>query len=467
MTLSFYNSLSRKLEEFKPIEAGTVRMYSCGPTVYNYVHIGNLRAYVFNDLLKRYLKFSGYSVKHTMNITDVDDKTIRDSQKEGRKLTEFTQFYTEAFLEDLKTLFIEAPDDLPHATQEIDEMVSMIKALIEKGHAYQSDNGDVYFKISSFDDYGELANLKKANLKANAGGRLNAADEYSKENANDFALWKGYTKGDGDVFWDTDLGKGRPGWHIECSAMSTKYLGKSFDIHTGGVDLLFPHHTNEIAQSECAHGANFVNYWLHNEHLIVNGRKMSKSLGNFYTLRDLLEKGHKPVAIRYELLKTHYRQRLDFQEDNLASNLSTVEKFTDFIDRLTDVSSDATWLALDERLAGAEMSFKQSMDNDLNISGGLAAIFEFMNDINRNFNKLGKEDAHKVIALMKRFDTVLGVMQSSESKSLDAEVEALIKERAEARKAKDFARSDQIRDDLLARGIELIDTPQGTKWKKR
>jgi len=466
MTVKFHNSLTRELQEFTPIVDGEVSVYSCGPTVYNYVHIGNLRAYVFNDLLRRYLKYRGYAVKHVMNITDVDDKTIRDSQKEKKSLKEFTEHYTEAFFNDLKILNIEIPEHLPRATDEIADMAAMIKTLVEKGHAYKTDKGDFYFKISTFADYGRLANIDLENLKKNATGRLNTEDEYDKESANDFALWKAYDEKDGDVYWETEIGKGRPGWHIECSVMSTKYLGQPFDIHTGGIDLLFPHHTNEIAQSECALDSKFVNYWLHNEHLIVNGRKMSKSLGNFFTLRDLLQKGHDPMAIRYELLKTQYRQRLDFQEDNMQQNVQTVGKFTDFLDRLNDVSQGTGWTGVAELAKKAEADFMAAMDNDLNISGGLAALFEFMNGVNRHIDELNVDDARQVRAAMEGFDTVLGIMGKREHGELESEVQALISEREEARKAKDFARSDEIRDQLLEMGIELKDTPHGTKWKK-
>ena len=296
--LKFYNTLGRKKQEFKPIKKGEVTMYTCGPTVYSYVHLGNLRAMVFYDLVRRYFKYKGYKLKHVMNITDVDDKTIRDSQKEGKSLKEFTEFYTKSFLDDLKTLNIEIAEVIPKATEEISGMVELIEILLDKGIAYKVDNGDIYFSIAKFKDYGKLALINPDKLKKNADGRLNNADEYDKEDARDFALWKSYDEKDGDVFWETSIGKGRPGWHIECSVMSAKYLGQPFDIHMGGVDLIFPHHTNEIAQSESAYDKKFCNYWMHNEHLIVNGEKMSKSLGNFYTLRDLLDKGYDSKAIK-------------------------------------------------------------------------------------------------------------------------------------------------------------------------
>ena len=313
--LKLFNTLTRKIKVFKPIKKNKVGMYSCGPTVYNFAHIGNLRAYVFADILKRYLKYGGFKVKHVMNITDIDDKTIRDSQKKGQTLREFTEFYTKAFIEDINSLNIEMPDILPKATKHIPEMASLIKKMLKNGSAYKS-KGSIYFNISKFKKYGELAQLEKRNLKQNASKRLNISDEYEKEEVNDFVLWKAWQKKDRDIFWETEIGKGRPGWHIECSAMSMKYLGESFDIHTGGADLVFPHHTNEIAQSEAATGKKFVNYWTHNEHLLVKGKKMSKSLGNFYTLRDIQEKGYNPLLLRLILLKTHYRKILDFSFDD-------------------------------------------------------------------------------------------------------------------------------------------------------
>ena len=306
----FYNSLTREKEVFKPINANEVGMYSCGPTVYNYAHIGNFRAYIFSDLLRRVLEDYGYNVKLVMNLTDVDDKTIKNSKENHISLNDYTKKYKEAFFEDIKTLGIKKATVNPAATDHIKEMIDIIELLKKNGHTYESD-GSVYFKISTFPQYGELANLDKQELLDGASGRV-LNDEYDKENASDFVLWKAYTEDDGDVYWDSPFGKGRPGWHIECSAMSCKYLGKHFDIHTGGVDNKFPHHENEIAQNEAAFNEKFVNYWLHCEHLIVDGEKMSKSKGNFYTLRDLLDKGLSPEAIRYSLINSHYRKQLNF-----------------------------------------------------------------------------------------------------------------------------------------------------------
>ena len=464
--LRFHNTLTRKKEEFKPLISNEVKMYSCGPTVYNYAHIGNFRSFIFVDLLRRYLKYKGFKLNHVMNITDVDDKTIRDSLKDGKSLQEFTQHYTAEFLSDLKTLNVEIPEVMPKATDHIPEMVELIKTLKEKGNAYER-NGTTYFSISSFKDYGKLANLDTENLKKNADGRLNSSDEYEKDDARDFALWKPWEESDGDVFWETDIGKGRPGWHIECSAMSTKYLGETFDIHTGGVDLVFPHHTNEIAQSECAHCKTFVNYWLHNEHLFVNGEKMSKSAGNFFTLRDLLEKGYSPMAIRYQFIASHYRQQLNFTEDALKQTPQTLQRFYDFIDKLESLSAGEENSNVSDLITVAKKGFEESMDDDLNISGALAAIFDFMREINKlmSENKIGKSNAKDVLHLMNEFNQVLGVFDH-EKGEIAEEVEALIEQRQEARKNKDFAAADKIRDDLKEKGIILEDTKDGVKWKK-
>ncbi len=466
MTLKFYNSLTQQVEEFKPITPGEVRLYACGPTVYNYAHIGNFRAYVFADLLRRYLRYKGFRVKHVMNITDVDDKTIRDSQKEGKPLRAFTDFYLEEYLKDLDSLHIERPDLMPRATDEIDSMVRMIEALLEKGHAYRSEKGDIYFKINSYDQYGKLINLDLSKTKQNADGRLSNVDEYDKENANDFALWKAHDADDGDVFWETSIGKGRPGWHIECSAMSTNYLGESFDIHVGGIDLKFPHHTNEIAQSECTYGVKFVNLWMHNEHLLVNGQKMSKSLGNFFTLRDLLEKGYHPLAIRLELLKSHYRQRADFREDNLKSNVKILEKFEACQSQLRASEGATSWVGLEACIREAQGGFEKALDNDLNISEALAALFEFVTELNKNMEEIGAEDAKRALRAFEAFNSVLGVLDYTSDVAIDEEVEKLIEERQQARKDKNFGRADEIRDELFAMGVELKDTPEGVTWKK-
>jgi cysteinyl-tRNA synthetase len=336
MSLKLYNTLTRKKEAFKPIKKGKVGMYVCGPTIYSFAHIGNFRAYMSADILRRWLKFKGFGIKQIMNLTDVDDKTIRDSKRKGISLSKFTAKYSKIFFEDLDTLNIERAERYPKATDHIKEMAALVNALMKKGLAYRGKDA-IYYSIEKFKDYGKLAHLEKAQLKP--GARVKQ-DEYDKEHAHDFALWKLWDKDDGNVFWNVEIGgkpsKGRPGWHIECSAMSMKYLGPTFDIHTGGVDLIFPHHQNEIAQSEGATGKPFVRYWLHNEHLLVNGEKMSKSAGNFYTLRDLIKKGHDAMAIRYQLLATHYRQKLNLTDDALKAAKQAVDRLTDFVANARD-----------------------------------------------------------------------------------------------------------------------------------
>lgn len=465
MGLRVFNSLSKKIEDFVPLVPGQVGFYCCGPTVYNHVHIGNLRAYLFQDLFKRYLEYSGFEVNHVMNITDVDDKTIRDSRAAGRNLGEFTDFYTKAFISDLQVLGVKPANHMPKATDTIKEMVEIIKELLKSGHAYQAESGDIYFKISSFDNYGQLANIEKLQLKANASGRMVQADEYEKENASDFALWKAYDEQDGDVFWETELGRGRPGWHIECSAMSRKFLGDTFDIHAGGIDLLFPHHTNEIAQSECATGKPFVRYWLHNYHLIVNGKKMSKSLGNFFTLKDLLDKGYDPQVIRFELLKVHYRTQLDFREDGLIQGAQTLSKYWELMEKLEEPKKGANWSDLDELINRSDQEFRSAMDDDLNISSALAVTFDFVNQVNKNLEKLSSKDRARAKALLEGWNSVLGVIERDYGELSD-QCKQLISERESARAAKDFKRSDEIRDKLIELGILIKDTPSGTKWRR-
>lgn len=467
MALRFFNTLTRTIEEFKPIVPGEVRMYTCGPTVYGFAHIGNFRTFMFEDLLRRYLKYRGYKLTHVMNLTDVDDKTIRESRAEGTPLAEYTARYKKAFFEDLDALHIERAEFYPEATTHIPEMVQLIKKLLDKGIAYRSGN-DIYFSIAKFPDYGKLAHMDLESLRAGASQRT-ASDEYEKEQVSDFALWKGWDESDGDVYWETEIGKGRPGWHIECSAMSTKYLGEHFDIHSGGVDNMFPHHENEIAQSEAANDQKFVNYWLHAAHLIVEGRKMAKSFGNFFTVRDLLAKGYPAVAMRYLLLSTHYRASLNFTFDGLEGAKSAIQRLRDFYENVQVAAKEGVATGkVDEYVERAKTQFVEGLDDDLNISPALAAIFDFVRDVNRLIVEEGisNADALKVKSAMDGFDSVLAILKKEEV-SLDAEVEGLIKERNEARKARNFKRSDEIRDQLLAMGIVLEDTPQGTVWKKR
>ncbi len=483
--LRIYNTLTKRVEEFKPLHGNDVGFYSCGPTVYNFAHIGNFRSFIFYDLIKRYLKFRGYKVKHVMNITDVDDKTIRDSQKEGVSLKEFTELYTRYFLEDLKTLNIELPDVMPKATEHIEDMVALIKRLMDKGYAYKGEDGSIYYDVSKFKDYGKLSGIKLDELKS--GARVKQ-DEYAKNQAQDFALWKAYSEKDGDVFWNTPLGKGRPGWHIECSAMSMKYLGESFDLHSGGIDLVFPHHENEIAQSEAATGKQFVKYWVHPEFLQVDGKKMSKSLGNFFTLRDLLKKGYDPMAIRYLLISTHYRQQLNFTMDGLKSAENTVNKLRDFMKQILLVSRPSPESKeVSDLIKDTEKKFIEKMDNDLNISEALAVLFKFVNSINKIILKgeLSKVDAQKVKDFMLRIDSVLGlklgdvqvnVVTSEQQVSLDEinallsninneNIEKLLAIRNYFRSRKNFKTADMIRDKLNKLGVKITDLKTGSHWE--
>jgi cysteinyl-tRNA synthetase len=452
---------------FNPLEAGKVKMYTCGPTVYDYAHIGNFRAFLFEDLLKRWLIHRGFQVTHVMNLTDVDDKTIKGSQKQGLPLRQFTDFYIKAFFEDIKALNIQPADVYPRATDHIAEMVALIKTLMAKGYAYRGEDGSIYYAISKFSDYGKLSKIKTGELKA--GARV-SQDEYAKEEAQDFALWKAWTPEDGDVYWETELGKGRPGWHIECSAMSMKYLGETFDIHCGGVDNMFPHHENEIAQSEAATGKKFVDYWLHNEHLLVEGKKMAKRFGNFYTLRDLLAKGYDPIAIRYLLMSTHYRQQFNFTFEGLESAKGAVDRLRNFVRRLHDVAGDKDSKGKVAVLtAKLEACFGGSMDDDLDIGMALASLFDFVREINNllDANMVSKQEAADVGGLMMQLDGVLGVIGKVEAEeALPADVDMLVQKREEARKAKNWKEADAIRTQLKQMGIVLEDTAQGVRWHK-
>ena len=485
--LKIYNTLTKKVEEFKPLYDKEVGFYSCGPTVYNFAHIGNFRSFLFYDLIKRYLKFRGFNVEHVMNITDVDDKTIRDSKKEGISLKEFTGRYTKYFIEDLKTLNIELPDVMPKATEHIKDMVNLIQRLIDKGYAYRGEDGSIYYNISKFKDYGKLSGMRINDLKA--GARVKQ-DEYAKNQAQDFALWKAYSKEDGNVFWETPIGKGRPGWHIECSAMSMKYLGESFDLHSGGVDLIFPHHENEIAQSEAATGKQFVKYWVHPEFLQVNGKKMSKSLGNFFTLRDLLKKGYDPMAIRYLLISTHYRQQLNFTDQGLKSAENTIDKLREFMKGLLRISKEGELSdEVKELIQSAKNKFIESMDNDLRISEALASIFNFINKINKFImkKKLTKKDADEVRTFMIQIDSVLGLklkdvkaneviteeVEASEDKIrsilnnlTDEGIDELVKIRNFYKRRKKFDTADKIRSELSNHNIKLVDTKEGSIWER-
>ena len=461
-----FNTLSRKEETFIPITPGKVKMYTCGPTVYDYAHIGNYRAFLFEDILKRWLIYKGYNVIHIMNITDIDDKTIKGSQKQSIPLRQFTEFYVKAFFEDIKALNIEPADVYPKATEHIREMVKIIQTLQTKGFAYKGEDGSIYFSVTKFTEYGKLSHLKVGELKA--GARV-SQDEYAKEEAQDFALWKAWSPEDGNVYWDTELGRGRPGWHIECSAMSIKYLGETFDIHCGGIDNMFPHHENEIAQSEAVNGKTFVHYWMHNEHLQVEGKKMSKRFGNFYTLRDLLAKGYDPITIRYMLISTHYRQQFNFTLEGLESSKAAIERLRNFVRRLHETDGTTSPEKVANLTTKLEACFSGAMDDDLNIGVALSSLFDFVREINSllDTNLVSKAQAAEIGGLMMRIDGVLGVIGKVEMKeALPQDIDALVQKREEARKAKNWKEADAIRAQLKEMGIVLEDTAQGIRWHK-
>ncbi len=464
--MRFFNTLSRRLEPFTPLEAGKVGFYTCGPTVYNFAHVGNFRAYIFEDLLRRVLKHAGFAVNQVMNLTDVDDKTIRGAMQAGVPLRDFTRTFKDAFFQDLKTLAIEPAECYPAATDHIPEMIALIDTLMRKGFAYQSEDKSVYFSISRFPEYGKLAHLDKSGLKA--GARV-AQDEYEKENLADFALWKAWDEKDGDVAWDSPWGRGRPGWHIECSAMSMKYLGESFDIHTGGVDNAFPHHEDEMAQSEAATGKQFVRYWLHCAHLVVEGKKMSKSLGNFFTLRDILAKGYTGREIRYVLLSAHYRQALNFCFDALDGARAALERLDEFKARLEQVAGPAPTApgVLPAYAEQAKSLFFGSLEDDLSISQALSALFDLVLQGNRaaNEGRLSPSEAAAILQLFAEMDSVLGVL-SRPVDQVDDRVQDLVLRRQEARQAKNWAESDRIRDELAKLGWTVKDTPQGPQLKR-
>ncbi|MDO8634337.1 MAG: cysteine--tRNA ligase [archaeon] len=461
--IRLYNTLSRKIEETTPADGKEFKIYNCGPTVYDYAHIGNLRTFTLQDLLNRYLRFRGFKVKMVMNVTDVDDKTIKRSKEQGMKLKEFTAKYAQEFLADLDSLGILKPDKLVYATQEIPEMIKIIEALIDKGFAYKTDDG-VYFDIKKFREYGKLSKLKLKKLKT--GARVNV-DSYEKNNASDFALWKAWQESDGEVFWPAPFGKGRPGWHIECSAMSLEYLGKVIDIHGGGVDLVFPHHENEIAQSESFTGSHVVRHWFHSNHLIVEGRKMSKSLGNYYTLRDLQD--YSTRALRLLFFSAHYRDELDFSMRSLENAGKTVKGFDEFVQKLSGCKAGGTTLEVEQLAKEAEAGFVENLDNDLDTPLMLAGLHAFFRNANKliDSGKVTLGGAKKLLAFIERINSVLGVFRLEFSDKLSKEEEKLVNEREKARKEKDYKKSDELRQKLLKEHkIQLDDTADGFRWKR-
>jgi len=461
--IQFFNTLSGRKEPFAPLEPGHVKLYTCGPTVYDYSHIGNFRSYIFEDLLKRFLKFQGYQVIHVMNITDVDDKTIRGASAKAVALSEFTREYVQAFFADAETLHISPADHYPRATEHIPDMVRIIQGLLEKGIAYRKD-GSVYFSIARFPGYGKLSKIDLAELRTS--DRIES-DEYEKESAQDFALWK--APKEGEPYWESDIGPGRPGWHIECSAMSAKYLGPTFDIHCGGVDNIFPHHENEIAQSEAYWGRPFVTTWLHGHHLIVDGEKMAKSKGNFFTLRDLVEKKQAdPMAIRYLLLSTHYRKVLNFTFEALEQAEAALRRIKDFLyeldNRAFPTGQNPETAPL---LAETRRRFSEGLGDDLNISLALTALFEMIKKVNLLIKdeKLRAEDARKAAAFIQELDAVLAVLPPKRDARIAPQLAKKIEEREQARKDRNFALADKLRRELADSGVVLEDTKDGVRWK--
>src|SRR5271165_5932649 len=466
MALRFYNTLTQQVQTFAPLHDNEVRMYTCGPTVYNFVHIGNLRTFSFQDVLRRWLRARGYKLNHVMNITDVEDKIIRNAAAEGKTLIQYTEPYTQAFLEDCAKLRLERPERIVKATEQIDAMVEDIQKLTAKGFTYDSE-GSVYYRISQFPGYGKLSHNDFGGMIA--GARVDV-DEYDKADARDFVLWK--ARKDDEPFWDAAIGPGRPGWHIECSTMAMEFLGETLDIHAGGIDLVFPHHENEIAQAEAITGKPFVRFWLHSEHLIIESQKMSKSAGNFYTLRDLLDMGYAPEVIRYLLISVPYRKKLNFTFDGLKAAATAIDRLRNFKLRLeTDKYPEGMNEKLLERTAAASKQFGESLDDDLNTAEALAALFEYVRDANTAMDsgEFRTGNIPDALELLDQFDRIFDVLRptATDDAISDAQVEGLIAERAQAKKNRDFARADQVRQQLLDAGIILEDTKEGARWKRK
>jgi len=466
MPLRFYNTLTQQVESFSPASDGVVRMYTCGPTVYDYAHIGNFRTFTFVDLLRKWLRASGFRLDHVMNVTDVDDRIIQNAVSQRKTLAEYTRVYTEAFLEDCATLRLERPEHLVPATAHIDDMASAIERLGEAGHTYRSD-GSVYFRISTFPGYGKLSH---DDLSGNLSGARVDVDKYDKADARDFALWK--APKEGEPFWETPIGAGRPGWHIECSVMAIKYLGETLDIHAGGVDLIFPHHENEIAQSESLTGKPFARFWLHAEFLMVEGQKMSKSLGNYFTLRDVLARGYQPEAIRYLLASAPYRKQLNFTFDGLQSAATAIDRLRNLKLRLESGGfAEGANAQMDARAAAAARAFSDGMDDDLNTAEALGAVFEYVRDANSAMDagEFGRGNVAGALGFLERFDSIFDVLKPTVHAGglTGAQVEAKIAERDAAKKARDFPRADRIRRELLDQGIVLEDTKSGVRWKRK
>lgn len=467
--LKLFNTASRQKETLVPLHGNHIRMYTCGPTVYNFAHIGNFRTYVFEDLLRRTIKFFGFQITQVMNLTDVDDKTIKGAIARNVSLNAYTQPYKEAFFEDLRTLNIEPAEHYPAATDYIPEMIRMIEGLLTKGIAYIGGDGSVYFAIQKFPRYGCLSHLHLEELQAGASERV-ASDEYEKDNVADFVLWKAYDPTrDGQIYWESPFGAGRPGWHLECSAMAMQILGETIDIHVGGVDNMFPHHENEIAQSEAYSNKLFVKLWMHSEHLLVDHKKMSKSLGNFYTLRDLLGKGYTGTQIRYLLLQTHYKTQLNFTFQGLDSTKSALQRLNDFIQRLNEIDQSQEGGRVEELCQKTLDHFAEALADDLNISAALAALFDFVRDMNVlcDIGQISQAEAQKALELMKKMDSVLGVLSfEKQEPSIPQELQEAFERRLKARQEKNWKLADELRDFIQQRGYIIEDTPHGARLKK-
>lgn len=462
--LRLYNTEARQIEEIAP-KGRKVKMYTCGPTIYDFAHIGNFRTYVFEDLLRRAVQFFGFEIEQAMNITDIDDKTIRGAIAKKIPLKEYTDPFKKAFFEDLEKLFIQKVEHYPEATAYIPEMIEMIQTLMKKGFAYKGQTGSIYFSVAKFAKYGRLSHLNLNELKINASGE-NEADEYEKDNLSDFVLWKIYDpERDGQIFWESPFGKGRPGWHIECSAMATELLGNTIDIHCGGVDNMFPHHENEIAQSECCTGHLFVKHWVHVEHLLVDHKKMSKSLGNFYTLRDLLNKGYTGKEVRYLLLSTHYRTQLNFTFAGLDAAKSSLQRLADLIARLRSVKEERSSMGV---LKEAVNGFKEALADDLNISAALAVLFDLVRELNTlcDQDRLGHLEAKQALDLLSDWDSVLAVLPLEEEE-ISMDLLEFLEQREKARREKNWKVSDEMRDAIDSLGYLIEDTPQGARLKKK
>lgn len=467
--LKLYNTLTCQKEVLNPLQSGQVTMYTCGPTVYNYAHIGNFRTYIFEDILRRTIRFFGFKIIQAMNLTDVDDKTIKGAIAQNTTLDAFTQVYKDAFFHDLKTLNIQPVEFYPAATDYIDEMIKIIQGLIDKSVAYQGSDGSIYYSIKKFSSYGCLSHLHLDELQAGASERV-ASDEYGKDHAADFVLWKAYDpERDGKIFWESPFGPGRPGWHLECSAMAMKLLGPTIDIHVGGVDNMFPHHENEIAQSEAYSGQLFSKIWMHSEHLLVDNKKMSKSLHNFYTLRDLLNRGYSGTEVRYMLLQVHYKTQLNFTFTGLDAVRETLTRLNNFIQRMLEVDFEQPGNAIEPLLQQTRAAFAHALADDLNISLGLAAIFDLVREVNVlcDAKKLNRHEATQVIDLMKDVDKILGVLSfEPQLSAIPRELQEALEKRIQARKDKDWVLADSLRDFIIHRGYLIEDTPQGMRLKK-